>query len=327
MKPFRPLLVLLFSFFLFTSCGDSESSTSQSEEASTDTQTQSREVAPEAQAAQTDEIQLGICLWPEAGLRSNPGRGKDAKWMALMNFGEVVTLTGKSEESGDRNYLEMELSDGKVGWCYEYLFAVNAQRAAATNTVDIYTRPDLTTFDGKQFERGEIFAVVEESPNEGWLQVFGKEKKKKGWVKENTSYSTDEVDVNVAIMYSRALLEKNPISQSEKLENITKSSLFGESPLMSIVNEKLDELKALTELPANQLMVTAKDLNVRSEPNTDSKDNIVFKLQSGDICNVLERGNRAEIRNMNDFWYLIEKDGQEGWVYGYFTSKKQDEGN
>lgn len=325
MKPFKTLLILsLSSCLFFLSCG--EKSTTTSSEAGTESAVGSSESSTESsrEVPAANEIQLGICLWPQAGLRSMPGRGKDAKWIAGMSFGEVVTLTGKSEEAGERNYLEMELSDGKVGWSYDYLFAVNAQRAAATGAVDVYSRPDLTTFDGKQFERGEIFAVVNDSDTEGWMEVFGQEKKTKGWIKENTNFSTDEVDVNVAIMFSRALLEKNPISMAEKLENLTKNTLFGESPLMNIVNEKLEEVKQMTALPANQLMVTTDNLNVRSEPDSEA-DNIIFKLQSGDICNVLERGDRTEIRNMNDYWYLVEKDGQEGWIYGYFTSKKQEE--
>lgn len=327
MNPFKTISSILFlSLFLFFACEDKPQQQSSAAADVADTDNTSDATA-RAVEAPTSDIQLGVCLWPEAGLRSIAGRSKDAKWIAGMSFGEVVTLTGNSEEAGERNYLEMELSDGKVGWSYEYLFAVNALRAAATGSVDVYGRPDLSTFDGKQFERGEIFAVVEGTKNEdGWLEVFGKEKKMKGWIKENTNYSTEETDVNVAIMFSRAMLEKNPIAQAEKLEIISKGSAFANSPLMSIVNEKLSEIKQLTELPANQLMVTTDNLNARSEPNTET-ENVLFKLQSGDVCNIIERGARAEIRKMNDYWYLVEKDGNEGWIYGYFTSKKQEEVN
>jgi len=327
MSPFKTISSILFlSLFLLFACENKpQQKTSEAEADAVDEATD--EAASRSIDAATSDIQLGVCLWPEAGLRSIAGRSKDAKWIAGMSFGEVVTLTGNAEEAGERNYLEMELSDGKLGWSYEYLFAVNALRAAATGTVDVYGRPDLSTFDGKQFERGEIFAVVDGSKNEnGWLEVFGKEKKTKGWIKENTNYSTEETDVNVAIMFSRAMLEKNPIAQVEKLEIISKGSAFANSPLMNIVNEKLEEIKQLTALPANQLMVTTDNLNARSEPNTET-ENVLFKLQSGDVCNIIERGSRAEIRKMNDYWYLVEKDGNEGWIYGYFTSKKLEEVN
>ena len=64
--------------------------------------------------------------------------------------------------------------------------------------------------------------------------------------------------------------------------------------------------------------------NVRSEPDNEA-DNVVFQLASNDICTIIERGERVEIREMNDYWYKIEKDGHEGWIYGYFTSKRLSE--
>ena len=325
MKTAKYPLILLIVSLLFFSCDNSSSTTAEAETTDeSETATETAEATEAMTASSSDDISLAVCLWPEVGLRSKAGRGKDAKWLAGMKFGEVVTLTGNEEMDGDRKYLEMELIDGKTGWANDYLFAVNAQRAVATATLDVYRRPDLTTFEGKQFEKGEILAVSEDE-KDGWREVYGLEKKKAGWIQPNTNYSTDEVDVTVAILYAQALMEKSPLKQEEKLQNIAKNSTFNQSQLMSVVDEKLIELGKLTQLPANQLMVTTDNLNVRSEPDSEA-DNIVFKLQAGDICNILERGEaKVEIRNMNDFWYLIEKDGKEGWIFGYFTSKKLEE--
>ncbi|MEM7369546.1 MAG: SH3 domain-containing protein [Bacteroidota bacterium] len=278
---------------------------------------------PVEQASVSPTDNIAICLWNEAGLRDKPGRGKNIKYLETIKFGEVVTLTGNSEtlEKEDRTYLEIELSDGKKGWSNAYLFAEQAERAAALKTMEIYKRPELTTITGKTFEQGDIFAV-KVSDREGWVEVFGREKKKAGWARVTEgSYSVDEVDVTVAILLSRAKSESDPKKREETLNMIASNGTFAASPLMSVVDAQLAEIQAIPELPANQLYITAENLNVRSEPDNEA-DNVVFQVGNGTICNILERGERVPIREMNDYWYKIETDGQEGWVYGFFTSKR-----
>ena len=279
------------------------------------------EAEPEAsRKASVDNI--GVCLWDGAGLRETAG--KSAKWAAGINFGEMVILTGQQEEvaAENRTYLEMELADGKKGWANGYLFATGASRAVALADMDVYKRPDLTTFTGDKFTKGEIFALVA-SDREGWMEAFGKEKKKAGWVQAyEEAYSTDEVDVTVGILVDRAMQEDDPTAQEEALNRIASNSTFSSSPLMSYVDAQLASIVPLPELPANQLYITADDLNVRSEPDSEA-DNVIFKLSKGDICTILERGERVQIRDMDDYWYKIEKDGQSGWIYGYFTSKRR----
>ncbi|MEL6670612.1 MAG: SH3 domain-containing protein [Bacteroidota bacterium] len=313
-------LLLCLSIFLFA-CGD-DGAPPPPPPADTP---QEAAVDEAAETASGSDIQLVVCLWPESGIRSNPGRGKDAKWITSMSFGETATFTGNSEEaSDDRTYVELELLDGKKGWSNEYLFAVDAHRAVASGSIDIFKRPELTTISGKQFESGELFAV-KEGDKEGWMEVFGFKKEKMGWVQStsnsNSKFTTDELDVTVAIMYQQAMNEKTPMKQEERLKIIAESSTFKSSPLMAIVDEKLAELAQMTDLPANQLMVTTDELNVRSEPDTE-EDNIQFQVSTGDVCNIVERGELVKIREMEDYWYLIEFNGQQGWIYGFFTSKK-----
>lgn len=324
MKHILPTTLLILASFLFSCEGDT-SSEATSEQASAEQPAVEGEAAAEestrAVSSPTDDI--GVCLWNQAGLRDKPGRGKDVKYLATISFGEVVTLTGESKEipSEKRTYIELELSDGTKGWSNDYLFAVQAERAAALKEIDIYKRPELTTVTGKKFEQGDIFAV-KTSDKEGWVEVFGKEKKPAGWARvTDGSYSVDEVDVTVAILLSRAASETDPQKQEETLKMIASNSTFAASPLMSIVDTKLAEVEAIPELPANQLYIAAANLNVRSEPDNEA-DNVLFQLSNGTICTILERGDRTPIRDMNDYWYKIEADGQEGWVYGYFTSKR-----
>ncbi|MEZ4776640.1 MAG: SH3 domain-containing protein [Bacteroidia bacterium] len=309
---------LLFAvLFFLASCGNEESS---SEEAANVTNDSPDAVEQTTAHSATDN--LAICLWSPAGLREKPGMGNNNKYLASINFGEIVTLTGNAEEvaSEKRNYVEMTLSDGKTGWSFDHLFAINAERGVAIEDIEIYKRPDLTTFNNEKFSRGEIVAIIA-SDKPGWAEAFGKEKKKSGWIQSGDKISTDEVDVTVAILVDRAMEEKTPEKQKEALTSLVENSTFKQSSLISMADEALAKVSNREELPPNQLYITADVLNVRSAPDNGS-DNIVFKLKDGDICTILEKGQRIPIREMNDYWYKIEFEGQEGWVYGYFTSKK-----
>lgn len=309
---------------LWTACGDDDTNSSsqqagQTEQVGDEGNASDRSVA--ASSSPTSDI--AISLWDQAGLRDAPGRGKGIKYLATINFGEVVTLTGEEKqiEGDSRNYIEMQLSDGKVGWSYDYLFALDALRAAALQDIELYKRPDLTTFAGKKFERGEIFAV-KSGDRDDWVEVLGKEKKKEGWIrKDAVKYSTDEIDVTVAILIDRAVNESDPTKREEALKQIAENSTFSSSPMLSLVDEKLADIPTIPELPANQLYITTENLNVRSEPDTEA-ENVVFQVTEGDICTIIERGDLASIRDMEDYWYNISFNGQEGWIFGHFTSKR-----
>lgn len=321
MKKILSLFALPFLMFL-VSCSNEASQEAESDaaEAAADEAVEVTESASSSRSA--GFANKAVCLWNEAGLRDKPGRGKDVKWVAGISFGEVVTLTGNEEEvaADKRTYLEMTLSDGKTGWSNGYLYATNAQRAVATSDIDLYKRPELTTFTGEKFQRGDIFAVTE-SETAGWSEALGKERKKAGWMQDGSQFSIDEVDVTVAILIDRAMQEKDPRKREEALTQIASNSTFSKSGLISMVDDALAKVAKKTQLPANQLYIEATNLNVRSEPDNEA-DNVIFQLSEGDICNVLEKGERQAIREMDDYWYKVEKDGQEGWVYGHFTSKR-----
>lgn len=311
------LFSFLLSAFIFA-CEDSATTESSAVESPS-----SEEVASEVEPQPDGNASVtAVCLWNQAGLRSAPGRGGDAKWVTAVNFGEVVTLTGEevSPDGEDRTYGEMKLKGGDQGWSNLYLFAVNADRAASYGDIDVYKRPELTTFTGEKFGTGEIFAVMGNSDQPGWLEVYGMEKKKKGWIQENSRYTTDETDVSVAIMMTQALAEKTPKAQEEALKRILSSSTFSSSSLIGMVQTKLEEISARAELPANQLYITATNLNVRAEATTESE--VLFQVGEGVIGTIVERSpETVEVNGNTDYWYLIDVDGQEGWVFGHHTSK------
>ncbi|MEZ4827651.1 MAG: SH3 domain-containing protein [Bacteroidia bacterium] len=317
MKHFLSWLLFSAALIFLSSCGSDETTSDENHQADTATAESSSD-SPDLKSRNN----LAICLWSPAGLREKPGMGNNNKYLASINFGEIVTLTGNTEEvtSEKRNYIEMSLSDGKTGWSYDHLFAISAERGVAIEDIDIYKRPDLTTFGNEKFSRGEIVAIIA-SDKPGWSEAFGKEKKKAGWIQNSDKVSTDEVDVTVAILIDRALEEKTPETQKEALLALTENNTFKQSSLISMADEALAKVSNRADLAPNQLYIIADVLNVRSAPDNET-DNIVFKLKEGDICTILEKGQRVPIREMNDYWYKIEYQGQEGWVYGYFTSKK-----
>lgn len=303
------LLLVLFMF----ACGDESGSSEEGDAAA--------EASMEADS-EPESDPVAVCLWGKVGLRENPGTStKDNKYLATIVFGETVTLTGESVEAkDDRTYLKVELSDGEQGWVHEYLFAVKSTLAAATSPIEVYRRPDLLTAKGERFEAGQLVAMVP-GDNPDWVEVFGQEKKIQGWAQKGQSMSEDKIDVAVSVLYGKAMQESNLAKREEMLQSIAQNTAFGKSQLISMIDQALVDVSSAPELADNQLSIFGDNLNVRREPTTEG-ENVVFQLKKGDICRVLEKGQQEQIRDMNDFWYKISYDGQEGWVYGHHTSRR-----
>ena len=70
------------------------------------------------------------------------------------------------------------------------------------------------------------------------------------------------------------------------------------------------------------LIIEGVNIWVRSEPKTGE---VIMKLNSGDKCYVLAKGEKQSIRNNTDYWYKIDYQSKEGWVFGSQTSLKQHE--
>ena len=260
-----------------------------------------------------------VSLWGTGGIREEAGKG--AKWVTRVSFGERVTYLGdeKEIESEDRTYVNIRLSDGQEGWMNKYLLAPNAYVAAFTKKSSVFNRPDFTTSTDKKFEVAEVVAVTKEQGE--WTNVIGEQKKKKGWVQNKGNFTTDEVDIAVALMLSKANAESNPVKKKEIIMDILDNSAF-ESSVFYAEAEGMIESGAfdMPELSDGELMVTGNSVNIRSTPDTDS-DNKLFQLNSGDICSVVEKGAQETIGGKTDNWYKIEYGGKEGWIFGSFTSR------
>ncbi len=102
--------------------------------------------------------------------------------------------------------------------------------------------------------------------------------------------------------------------------------------LLIIVNLSfcLEENKDVTysELPMSSTGFNNKDsliiegtrIWVREQPKTGK---VVFTLDDGALCHILEKGEEQVIRGNKDFWYKIEYEGKVGWVFGSQSSIKQ----
>lgn len=70
------------------------------------------------------------------------------------------------------------------------------------------------------------------------------------------------------------------------------------------------------------LSIEGNDIWIRSKPFTGD---VVMKLNTGDQCKVIEKGDIVQLRDMLDRWYKIEFDGKTGWVFGSQTNFKTGE--
>lgn len=68
------------------------------------------------------------------------------------------------------------------------------------------------------------------------------------------------------------------------------------------------------------LTIIGNQIWIRSEPITGE---VIFKLDDGTQCELIEKGEQQTINGIQDFWYKIKYDGQEGWVFGSQTSLQQ----
>lgn len=313
--------IIILSLALAVSCKDTGSSTSNenqevnSSEKSNDTNSEN--------ISSNDETL--ICLWQKVGLRDVPGR-KGAKYLTTIYFGEQVKFLGEKETASDKkDYVKVELSDGQQGWVYEYLFTGKGKLGIIKEPLPIYKKPDVMDFLGNKFKRGDIIVVLNETKGK-WNKIVGLEKKNEGWIQENSTIVYDDLEIKLATLYNRAISEKSQAKRQEKLKLITDNPAFQNSKFIDIVQNAMtnngdEDFSELDEEISNdQLYITTEVLNVRSNPNS-LDDNVIFQLEKGNICDILERGDFETIRENSSYWYRISHDGNEGWIFGYFTSK------
>ncbi len=89
-------------------------------------------------------------------------------------------------------------------------------------------------------------------------------------------------------------------------------------PLLSIIT--LLFIQVTLAQTNNTLIIEGNRIWIREFPKTGK---VVFTLDEGALCKVLEKGEEQVIRGNQDFWYKIEHEGKLGWVFGSQSNIKQ----
>jgi hypothetical protein len=178
-----------------------------------------------------------VCIWDRGTVRATPK--KNGKYVSSMSLGEKINWLGETAvDSNDRNkmYYHVELSDGTTGWASQYVVAPDAKAGITTKEVPIYLRPDLLTLTNKSFNEMELVAITKSTGE--WLEVTGKEGKKKGWIKSRL-VSEKDADIAVGLLTSKALEVKDSSKQYERILEIVDNPSLASSRFMNDLKERV----------------------------------------------------------------------------------------
>lgn len=303
------LFVFLAAAFLSTGCGGAESG---------DKPENSEEVEEEEEGFD-ESANVALSTWEGHSVSDAVG----GKWVASLTFGEKVELLGESDTdaASQKSFEKVRLLDGKEGWVRADMIHKGGELMVTTSDLQVYSRPGISNIKDEVVAAGSLMIKVGE--NEEFIEFMGRnsgKSRQKGWLLGAKGISTDATDVSIGIMLHKALDEKVPEKRSAKLQAIVDNPANQDSPMLSVVNDKLGQLgSATTDLRDDQLMIMGDDVNVRSTPAVG--ENKLFKLNSGQVCDILEKGNQETVGGKTDHWYRISSGGKTGWVFGTFTSR------
>ncbi len=183
--------------------------------------------------------QQTVSIYKDVPVRELPS--KDGKWVSKLNLGETLYFLGEEAvDSSDNNreYLKVELSDGKVAWAMSYGLIVNAKIAAVKESVPVYERPDLVTLTKNEFNIMDVLAI--EETKDSWIKVIGENKKIKGWIKQGVVTENEE-DVAVAILASKQLRNKNKDLNLDKIEEFIENIPYKNSFFINYLKEQITD--------------------------------------------------------------------------------------
>ncbi len=82
-----------------------------------------------------------------------------------------------------------------------------------------------------------------------------------------------------------------------------------------------DSIKKIEDAKPKFLIIQGTNVNLRVAPNLNAVR--IRQFQTGDTCEVIEKGNKDTANDVIDFWYKVKRKTKEGWVFGALTSLKQ----
>jgi len=214
-----------------------------------------RKVAPGAKAV-VDDSKVSVCLVDGIAIRDTPA--KTGKYIATVSLGEKVRWKGGPEkDSTGKEYIKIELSDGKTGWTSSYGIITGAAIGVVKDDVNLYKRPDMLTASTQKLKFMTLVAITQEK--DGWCQVISEAKRITGWIKTDDILQDNE-NVTAAIFATRKMRAKDGLNQVKKMESIVATSPHPSS----YVIQKLTEQQA----SALDKSTTAADISA-SEPKQE----------------------------------------------------------
>jgi hypothetical protein len=80
--------------------------------------------------------------------------------------------------------------------------------------------------------------------------------------------------------------------------------------------------KTKTTSVASELTIICDNtINLRQSASSNSA--IIRGLANGQVCKIISRGKQATLSGKTDYWYEIKAEGDKGWVFGAYTSLRQ----
>lgn len=70
------------------------------------------------------------------------------------------------------------------------------------------------------------------------------------------------------------------------------------------------------------LSIQGNSINIYQKPNPNSK--VLLKLNKMERCAVLKIGDKETVAGKEDYWYKVKYSSKTGWVFGAFTSLRQE---
>lgn len=177
-----------------------------------------------------------VCVWDNISLKETPA--ENGKWLSAISIGEKIMFLDeiKEDSTGKKKvkYYKIQLKDNKTGWVQSDFIVLKSKPAVISSKVEVYSRPDLLTRTGKNYDAMDIVAVSSEQ--NGFIEVNGKRKDGKwietGWIKSNgVSYA--DIDIAVAKYARKALEIKDNNKRIEAIKEIKDNPDFKASIFIS----------------------------------------------------------------------------------------------
>jgi uncharacterized protein YgiM (DUF1202 family) len=186
-----------------------------------------------------------MSVWQGAPVRDTPGG--EGGWQTSLNVGETFTFLGETEEAergGEtREYSKVRLKGGSEGWVRSAFIANEATPAVVVRKAILHERPTPMASTDKVFQPMDVVAIVKDQ--DGWLQVRGKRRAatwlESGWVRPN-AVSTQETDVAVAALRTKAMNQDTPSAQRKALKRVVDNPSLQETVFIDSLRAQLDTL-------------------------------------------------------------------------------------